>query len=395
MPDDVTARHKTYNYRIRQYASSVIPNPEQEIELIQLTARIPFDDRVNSKARVNAISFALMREHLAKVNSRIYETSAVMSVEELADSMNLCEGAQEHLFPKNGGLLMFSENPEHFFPSVQIDVVEFPYGVDESEFYEKTFYGPIQKQLTDALSYIQTNIIKSKVIKYADKAEADKIFNYPYVAIEEALANAVYHRNYELRNPIEVRVLPDAIEIVSFSGIDPSLKQADFERGVVKARRYRNRRIGGFLKELELTEGRGTGIPTIFKSLKSNGSPPPIFDTNEPERIYFLIEIRIHPDFEEREKVLSPDEKLKDKNKTDANFFGMISERIRKEFGKDVDSTFRVISKHPEYSAQQIADIIGKTPRTIENYLAKLKDRGIIKRKGAKLGGHWEIIAEE
>jgi hypothetical protein len=31
----------------------------------------------------------------------------------------------------------------------------------------------------------------------------------------------------------------------------------------VRSRRYRNRRLGEFLKELELTEGRATGIPTL------------------------------------------------------------------------------------------------------------------------------------
>lgn len=62
-----------------------------------------------------------------------------MTLEELAAAMNLCEGAQEHLFPKNVGLLMFSENPKQFFPGVQIDVVEFPYGLGAKEFNEKTF----------------------------------------------------------------------------------------------------------------------------------------------------------------------------------------------------------------------------------------------------------------
>jgi len=37
-------------------------------------------------------------------------------------------------------------------------------------------------------------------------------------------------------------------------------------------RRYRNRRIGEFLKELKLTEGRCTGIPKIRKALRENGS---------------------------------------------------------------------------------------------------------------------------
>ena len=43
------------------------------------------------------------------------------------------------------------------------------------------------------------------------------MYNYPYAALEEALANAVYHRGYDIREPIEVRVEKDMIEIVSFT----------------------------------------------------------------------------------------------------------------------------------------------------------------------------------
>ena len=72
--------------------------------------------------------------------------------------------------------------------------------------------------------------------------------------------------------------------------------------------------------------------------------------------------------------------------------FGRISERIRKEYGKEIASTVDIIEQHPDFSSQQIAKEIGKTARTVENYLAKLKKAGIVVRKGPKLGGHWEII---
>ena len=61
-------------------------------------------------------------------------------------------------------------------------------------------------QLRDALRYISNTFIRRKIVKHPDRAEADHIFNYPYAAIEEALANAVYHRGYDVREPIEVRI---------------------------------------------------------------------------------------------------------------------------------------------------------------------------------------------
>ena len=75
--------------------------------------------------------------------------------------------------------------------------------------------------------------------------------------------NAVYHRAYDEREPIEVRVENDRIEIVSFPGPDRSVTIEGLKSYRVSNRRYRNRRIGDFLKELHLTEGRNTGFKKI------------------------------------------------------------------------------------------------------------------------------------
>jgi len=72
--------------------------------------------------------------------------------------------------------------------------------------------------------------------------------------------------------------------------------------GKAVSRRYRNRRIGEFLKELDLTEGRATGIPKILGGIKANGSPPPEFETDE-DRLTFLIRFPVHPDTPEESKL--------------------------------------------------------------------------------------------
>lgn len=65
---------------------------------------------------------------------------------------------------------------------------------------------------------------------------------------------------------------------------------------MLRSRRYRNRRLGDFLKELDLTEGRATGIPTIQKKLRENGSPKATIGTDD-SRSYFLIDIPARKDF--------------------------------------------------------------------------------------------------
>ncbi|MBT3421702.1 MAG: HTH domain-containing protein [Bacteroidetes bacterium] len=73
-----------------------------------------------------------------------------------------------------------------------------------------------------------------------------------------------------------------------------------------------------------------------------------------------------------------------------------ISERFRKdfgsEFGKEAEAIHNILMQNPYSTAQEIAQELDKTDRTIENYLSKLKKTNIIIRKGPKLGGYWEFI---
>lgn len=114
--------------------------------------------------------------------------------------------------------------------------------------------------------------------------------------MEEALANVVYHRAYDIREPIEVRVEKEMIEIVSFPGPDRSVTKEGLKRYKVSNRRYRNRRIGDILKELHLTEGRNTGFGKILRALEENGSPKPEFETDD-DHSYFISRLFVHEAF--------------------------------------------------------------------------------------------------
>ena len=62
---------------------------------------------------------------------------------------------------------------------------------------EKTFTGPIQNQLRNALLYIENNVLEDKITKIDGEAITLRSYNYPIDAIKELLANAVYNRSYK------------------------------------------------------------------------------------------------------------------------------------------------------------------------------------------------------
>ncbi|HXG83546.1 MAG TPA: RNA-binding domain-containing protein [Pyrinomonadaceae bacterium] len=284
---------KSRNHYIRILASTVTARGNYLSELLSLAQSVPFDDRYNQQTTLADLNVSLIQKYLTEVKSEFAKQVKNLGFEMLCRQMNIVGGATENPLPKNVGLIFFNQNPAKFFPHTQIDVVKLPTGASGSKIVEKSFFGPINQQVRNALHYIDTTVIEEITIKNPRKAEADKFFNYPYQAIEELLVNAVYHRSYEVREPIEVRILPDRITIASYPGPDRSIKIEALAAGSFIARRYRNRRIGEFLKELDLTEGRGTGIPIAIKAMDENGSPQPVFETDD-ENSYFVSTLPIH-----------------------------------------------------------------------------------------------------
>ena len=195
-----------------------------------------------------------------------------MDFGQLCRAMQIVDGPPENLRPRNVGLLFFTDDPSRFIPQVQIDVAHFPEG-KAGEIREKRFTGPLGKQLREALAYLESTFIVERVLKRGDRAEADRFVSYPYAAIEEALANAVYHRGYDAREPIEVQVTPKEMTITSYPGPDISVRIDDLNRGGVVARRYRNRRVGEFLKELRLRRGAGRACPASSRRCATTALP--------------------------------------------------------------------------------------------------------------------------
>lgn len=275
-------------------SNSIVALGDSHRSYREAAVRIPFDDRINNEASIEDFDLILILEHLQEVNTSLLTESTKMTFPELCRRMQIAEGPDEDLRPVNVGLLMFCKFPEHFFPKTRIELVIHKNSKAE-HFEEFYFEGPIQNQLREALHFIKTEIIREIEVKKRAGARPDHIFNYPFEAVEQALANAVYHKSYELGSPIEIQVFSNEITILSHRGPVPPVKAKILsEQKRIIAREYRNRRIGDFLKELQLTRGRGAGFPIIYRVMSENGSPKPLFESDN--KLYVLVRLPIHPD---------------------------------------------------------------------------------------------------
>ena len=197
---------------------------------------------------------------------------------------------------------------------------------------------------------------------------------------EEVLCNAVFHKSWDDRNPIEVRINPNDIEVFNIEGPMPPLTQKDIQQERVASRNYRNRRIGDFLKELRLTEGRSTGFPKIRQALRRNGSPEVVFETDE-RNSYFLAHIDIHPAFKGADVHQDgPQDVHQDVSQGDTQ--GDTQEII---LDKWIEGQIR---NNPAITTEELAKLSRKGVATIKRHISKLPH---LKYVGSGYSGHWEV----
>ncbi len=368
-------------YYVRRMSSTAKANAQEEKQLIQLAATTPFDDRINHHASIDDLSLAEIRIFLQDVKSDLFRSALSIEFDDLVRVMQIARGANEDLRPVNVGLLFFGEDIEKFFPYTRIEVNIYHDDIGDS-FTEKVFRGPIHQQLRQALSHIKTLVIAEHVQKVEGQAEAIRFYNYPFQAVEEALANAVYHKSYEEREPIEVNVRLDKIEILSHGGAMPPIVPDDFKKERIISRKYLNRRIGDFLKELHLTEGKGTGIPKIRRAMKNNGSDEPVFETDDA-RSYFLVTLPIQtfavplvPSDE-----LYPSEGLKPSD----------NRRIPSDITVQEKEVMKYLSDNDSITSKVVEELLDIKESRTRELLKRMADRGLIEKQGQARGTHYVL----
>ncbi len=376
-PDYVTGKKdKKYSYYIRYLTSSVKANPEQERELINMSDQTPFDCRANHKATFEDISPILLEDHLRKTGSKLAKQVRERGVEEILEDMQLLVGPPELRYIQNVAVMMFCEHPDKFFRYTYVQMTSFPEGSVENPNVSEDFpniTGSVPQMIQATMERFRNLFIREKVIKVPNQMEALRIMNYPYQAIEEAVVNAFYHREYMSCEPVTIEIEPDCINIMNFPGIDRSISEKTIAEGKrFVSRYYRNRRLGEFLKELDLSEGHSSGIPTIQGELQKNGSPRAEFFTDEDRRA-MRIRIPIHPAF------LNVQESV-EKNETS---FETSMKQVLKP--KDFDKLKLVIGeleKKDEITIQEVMAITKKSRTTAWRYMQILVDLGAVEAEG-------------
>lgn len=264
-------------------------------QLVQQTAKVPWDDRPARDSKVEDIRETRVREFLRDIRSGLLEEP---DAGRIYQNLNITRRINQHHVPRNVGLLFFSNDPAQWFRGARIEVAQFAADRGGDVLEEHTFSGPLPDQFRDCLNHLE-NLSATHLQKQRDRSQVRGWVSYPLPALRETLVNALYHRSYDVDQPepVKVYLYPDKIEITSYPGPVPGVEPEHLTKdGQLRPVPARNRRIGEFFKELKLAEGRLTGLAKVFRSMEENGSPQPRFEFDSA-RTYFVATLPAHPEY--------------------------------------------------------------------------------------------------
>ena len=260
------------------------------------TYKASFDDDINLECKLEDLRLTLIKQYLYDIKGDRYQDALKISIEEIGKKLDIIKESSGTLKVKNIGALMFTERPKDFIPGSYINLVHFENSSADKKHIMTVFDGPIHEQIRGVLRYVKTYVLN------LNKLESGDICNYPIDAIKEAVVNAVYHKNYKLHMPIEIRIDRTKFVIISYPGADKIVDENEINEGEVCARIYRNLRVGEFLQSLLFTTGNSTGLGKMIKAMHINNSSKPIFKSNE-SRDYFLVRLNVNETFLDEKQV--------------------------------------------------------------------------------------------
>src|SRR5262249_35566330 len=123
----------------------------------------------------------------------------------------------DHDQPTTVGLLVCGKDPRAWLPGAYVQFVRYP-GREIGEVVQdqKEFSGPLSELLRRIDELIATNITERALLG----GEIERVFkNYPEIALQELIRNAIIHRNYEgTSSPVMITWFEDRVEITSPGG---------------------------------------------------------------------------------------------------------------------------------------------------------------------------------
>ncbi len=250
--------------------------------LVRKGAQEPWDRRPCSGATIDDIDLLALRDALARMGIPGDNVDAYLSgmhaLSPFVPPLCMREPLTGVLRPLNFAMLLFGRDVQRFVAGAVAIVSTYP-GKDTATPHAERLElaGTIveQAQRIRGLMSIQAGTVYDK-----RDPSTPNVVKYPTQALYEAIGNAAAHRDYEVVDPTRVRVFEDRVEFISPGSLPLGVRLEDFREGRAHPK-WRNQALAWFFTKLQLAQAEGQGIPTILRSMRDEGCPPPRLEADE------------------------------------------------------------------------------------------------------------------
>jgi ATP-dependent DNA helicase RecG len=277
-------------YRI---ATETPPLPAEQIHSLREAKRSVIYER---QQPLNAQCDDLDETAIAGLKARIQDCRAPEAI--LAHSYHLLDTSRGRPTPNMAGLLLFAKDPTLWHPRCGIDFVKYEgterrHGASLNVVKRIRFEAPLVHLIDEAVGRIKEHVRERTVLHdlfFRERLE------YPTFAWQEALVNAVAHRDYSITGAaIEIWMFDDRIEVRS-PGLPPPPVTLEQLRQHRSSHFSRNPLIVRMLADLGYLREMGEGIPRMFQEMEHYGLYPPEFNA---EGFLFIVTLRNTPVYDE------------------------------------------------------------------------------------------------
>lgn len=267
-------------------------SPDEEFDLVRRSGRFPYDMMPVRPAAVEDVDLTKFeRDFLPKrLSAEAMTLGNGRSAAEWAEHLRFLVREGDRLVPTVAAILLFGKRPQAFLPHACVDYMQFQ-GIDPSFpiATRQEIGGTIDNQIMEATELVKRFMIQG--YQFHDRfPRRTQVVEYPWRAVQEAIANAVVHRDYEVsRTPVSIKMFDDRLEILSPGGLYGIVTRENFGTGVND---YRNPTLAVALNVFGLVEKAGVGIFVIRRQMRENGSSDPVFEIGDR---YLAVRLPAHP----------------------------------------------------------------------------------------------------
>ena len=231
----------------------------EELFRLMQSSKILFADEMETEVSIDSFdhqSFNIFYEKYYKEEIQISEISS----QQLLKNLKLVNNNHLTL----AGILLFGLNPHHHRPYFCIKATYFDGSDISVDNYrdKESVSGTLINQFKEGIYFIKRNLHR---IQRNNNFNAPGELEIPEIAISEAVANAIVHRDYFINSPIFINIFHDRLEIISPGTLPNTITEENIKYGI---HIQRNPIILSILERDKLFKytGRGSGIPRMLKA---------------------------------------------------------------------------------------------------------------------------------